>query len=103
MIKNIRISDQWGEYISTESAKNVHRSTKKRMIQDKLTLVRFFEVGVNLEDFSNSDQMALQVEDVYDVLVVKFLEYDFLFMFDQTSGHGKMREGSLNVNNMSVR
>ena len=60
-------------------------------------------MGVNLECFWNHDQMAFQVEDEYDVLVVQFPEYDFLFMFDQSSGHGKMREGSLNLHNMSVK
>ena len=44
--------------------------------------------------------MSLQVEDIYDVLLVKFPDYDFLLLLDQSSGHGKMREGSLNVNSM---
>ena len=47
--------------------------------------------------------MALQVEDVFDVLSVKFPEYDFLFLMDQSSGHGRMREDALNVNQMSVK
>jgi len=98
-----RMSQQWSEYISVESAKNVYGNIKKKPITDELTLVRFFEVGVNLEGFWNYDQMALQVEDIYDVLVIKYPNFDFLFMFDQSSGHGKMREGSLNVHNMGVR
>ena len=65
--------------------------------------MRFFDVGVNLEGFWNNDRMALQVEDIYDVLAVKFPHYDFLLMLDQSSGHGQMREGALNVNSMSVR
>ena len=98
-----RLSKQWGTYISEESAKNVYGNISKKPFTDKLTLVRFFEVGVNLEGFWNYDQMALQVEDVYDVLAIKYPNYDFLFIFDQSSGHGKMRVGSLNVYNMGVR
>ena len=56
-----------------------------------------------MEGFWNYDQMALQVEDVFDVLAIKYPAYDFLFMLDQSSGHGRMREGSLNVNLMSLK
>ena len=47
--------------------------------------------------------MSLQVEDVYDVLATVYPTYDFLLLLDQSSGHGKMREGALNVNTMGVR
>ena len=45
--------------------------------------------------------MALQVEDIYNVLGVKYPDFDLLL--DQSSGHGKMREGLSNVNIMGVR
>ncbi len=77
-------------------------ATTKKLI-DNLTLIRFFDVGVNLEGFWNYDQMAIQVEDVYDVLCVKYPQFDFLFILDQSSGHGEMRESSLNVNLMSMK
>ena len=51
----------------------------------------------------NYDQMVLQVDDVYDMLVIKYPHYYFLLMLDQSSGHGKMREDALNANSMSVR
>ena len=66
-------------------------------------MIKFFDLGVNLEGYWNFDQMALQVEDIYDVFSVKFPDYDFLLLLDQSSGHGTMREGSLNVNSMGVR
>ena len=59
--------------------------------------------------------MALQVEDIYDVLDVKCNnnnvgdnsninnDVEFVLMMDQSSGHGRMREGALNANNMGVR
>ena len=56
-----------------------------------------------MEGFWDYDQMSLQVEDIYDVLATKFPPYDFLLLLDQSSGHGKMREGALNANTMSVR
>lgn len=47
--------------------------------------------------------MALQVEDLNGVLTIKYPHYNFLLLLDQTSGHGRMREGSLNVNMMSLK
>jgi len=73
------------------------------MIKDKLTLVRFFDVGINEEGYWNYNQIALQVEDVFDALAIKYPQYDIVFMMDQSSGHGKMREGALNANLMSVK
>ena len=67
-----------------------------------ILLVRFFDVAINLEGFWNNDQMTLQVEDVYNVLSKKIPHYDFLMLLDQNSGHGRMREGSLNVNVMNL-
>ena len=68
--------------------------------------MKFFDVGINEEGYWNNNQIALQVEDVYDALSIKFNDdnnVDFILMIDQSSGHGHMREGALNVNNMSVR
>ena len=47
--------------------------------------------------------MALQIEDAFDVLSIKCLDYDFLILMDQSSGHGKRMEGGLNAGEMSVR
>ena len=96
-----RMSNEWGFCLSKIEANNIYGLTKKKT--GKLTLVSFFDVEVNLEGFWNYDQMALQVEDIFDVLAIKYPEFDILFLFDQSSGHGKMREGALNANTMSVR
>ena len=46
--------------------------------------------------------MKLQLEDVFDVLVEVFPEFDFLFLFDQSSGHTKMRVDGLNTKNARI-
>ena len=56
---------------------------------------------MNEEGYWNYNHVALQVEDVFDVLSIKYPSYDLLFVLDQSSGHGRMREGALNVNQMS--
>ena len=49
--------------------------------------------------------MALQVEDIVDCLAIKYYNknVDFLFMIDQSRGHGHVRDGALNANTMNVR
>ena len=83
------MSQEWCNYVSTNEAMTVYGTTKKTKITDPLTLVRYFDIGVNLEGFLNNDQMSLQVEDIYDVLSVKYPAYDFLLLLDQSSGRGK--------------
>ena len=73
------------------------------MVKDPLTLVRFFDVGINEEGYWNYNQIALQVEDVFDVLAIKCPQYDIVLLMDQSSGHRKMSDGALNANSMSVR
>lgn len=98
-----RLGKTWGQYLSKKESIEVYGNSKKKVIEDQLTLVRFFDIGMNEEGYWNFNHMALQVEDVFDVLSVKFPEYDFLFLMDQSSGHGRMREDALNVNQMSVK
>ena len=98
-----RRSEKWGQYVETKAAIEVYGSTQKKEIKDPLTLVRFFDVGINEEGYWNYFHMALLIEDAFDVLSVKYPEYDFLILMDQSSGHGKRMEGGLNAAEMSVK
>ena len=44
--------------------------------------------------------MALQMEDVYDVVSTVYPHFDFVTQMDQSAGHGKKREGGLDVSMM---
>ena len=77
-------------------------ATQKK-IDDPLTLVRFFDLGINDEGYWNYFHMALQIEDTFDVLSVKYPDFDFAILMDQSSGHGKKRGGGLNAMEMSGR
>ncbi len=68
-----RMSSEWCHYLSKESALTVYGTTKKKKIVDNLTLMHFFDVGINLEGFWNYDQMALQGEDIKNVVSVNTL------------------------------
>ena len=68
---------------------------QKKLISDKLTLIRFFDVGIDKEGYWNYNQVALQVKDVCDVLSIEFnnnnvdsnvdnsSNVDFVIMMDQ--------------------
>ena len=47
--------------------------------------------------------MALQIEDAFDVVSVKYPDFNFVILMDQSSCHGKKIEGGLNAMEMSVR
>ena len=98
-----RISDEWGEYISDKESIEVYGFNKKKKIKDTFTLVQFFDIGINEEGYWNYNHMALQVEDIFDVLSTKYIDFDFVFLMDQSSGHGRMRDGSLNINTMNKK
>ncbi len=42
-----RQSGEWGTYISSKEAFKINGTDKKKIIKDPLTLVRFFDVGIN--------------------------------------------------------
>ena len=97
-------SREWGKYISSKESIETGNN-KKKPLEDQLTLIKYLDVGIKEEGHWNYNQMALQVEDVVDCLTIKYKNkyVDFLFLMDQSSGHGHMRDGTLNTNMMSVR
>ena len=78
-------------YISEDSAIEILGTKKKKRLTNKHALIKYIDMGVNNEGFWDYHQMALQVEDAFDVLRVKYPEADFLILMDQSAGHGKKR------------
>ena len=101
LINQRRQSYEWSHYVSKKEAIEVYRTSKKKPLKDKHTLIQYFNVGINEEGYWNYNHIALQVEDVFDILSIRFPGHDFCFLMDQSSGHGRMREGSLNANLMN--
>ena len=46
--------------------------------------------------------MVLQVEDIVDILLVKFNNNNVDFLIDQSRSHGRMRDRALNTIMMSL-
>ena len=49
-----RVSDKWCHYLSADEAMTVYGTTKKKKITDGLILIRFFDVGMNLEEIGRA-------------------------------------------------
>ncbi len=88
------------KYKDEESAiSKLGTSIKKNL--PKSPFVKEFECGASNEGYWCYEHKVLQFENVIDCLMVLFLQYDYLFMFDHLCGHDKQREDWLNVQRMS--
>ena len=72
----------------------------KQVIPDD-PLLRHFKCDIHRDGYLNSSYTKLQIEDVLDIITLIFPQFDFMFLFDQSSGHMKCREDGLIVNKMN--
>jgi len=79
----------------------VKNRTHKKDIQDSSLFCQFFDYGASKEGYWNFNHAALQLEDLVDCLIVLFPNVDFVFLFDQSSGHGKHQKDGLSANLMN--
>jgi len=100
-LNEINNLQQQHEYLSVESPMEVKNSTQKKDIQDSSPFCRFFDYRASKEGYWNVNHAALQLEDLVDCLIVLFPNVDFIFLFDQSSGHGKHQKDGLSANLMN--
>ena len=101
MRNKINFARRGKKYNSADDAELILGSSYKGDLEDDPTL-RFFSAGANREGYWSNSHAKIQLEDVYDVLSIIFPDFDFIFLFDQSSGHKKYREDSLNIKNINV-
>ena len=89
------------KYKSEDSAMLVYNTVYKDDIKDD-PLLRYFRAGMNKDGYWNSNHMKVQLEDSVDVLTYLFPTFDFVFLFDQSSGHTKLRSDGLHVGSMNM-
>ena len=83
--------------LAEEAAIEVHGCSKKKTLsKSESPFLLFFEFGENREGYWNYNNMVIQFEDAVDVLQVMHPQYDFIFLFDHSSGHAKQRPDGLN-------
>lgn len=64
--------------------------------------MRYFRSGSNHDGYWNDSHAKIELEGVIDILSHIFPNFDFLFLFDQSSGHTKMRSDGLSISNMNI-
>jgi hypothetical protein len=98
------------DYVSNEAAESLLHSSKKpaltrRMFDDSMIdspFLKLFRYGQNHDGYWTHRHMKIQFEDAVDCLKILYPGHDFLFLFDQSSGHTKKREGGLDAISMNV-
>jgi hypothetical protein len=98
------------EYLSKEDAIFLRGSAEKQPITREQfdndlvdsPFLKSFRYGKNHEGYWTNRHMKLKLEDVVDCLCVAFPDFDFLFLFDQSSDHTKKRDDGLSTQNMNV-
>ena len=89
------------DYLDENASMEVLKTKTKPPLKDS-PFVRKFQYGLNYDGYWNYHHMVIQFEDVVDVLKALYGDtYHFLFFFDHSSGHDKMRPNGLNSNNMN--
>ena len=88
------------DYFDAAAAAEVNGTSKKAPLTNS-PFVKLFEFG-GRNGYWTGNHMILQTEDCIDCLQVIFeSRYDFVFLFDHSSGHAKKRAGGLSVTSMT--
>ena len=88
-------------YFDKVAAQDVNESTKKPVLTAS-PFLRLLEYGANNDGYWTGNHMILQFEDCIDCLRVLYAEqYDFVFLFDHSSGHAKKQENGEDASAMT--
>jgi hypothetical protein len=89
-------------YADEEAAIEILGSSRKMpLTKTKSPFLLLFEYGENREGYWSYINMVIQFEDAVDVIRVMHPTYDFIFLFDHSSGHAKQRPDGLNQHRMN--
>jgi hypothetical protein len=89
-------------YKDKDAAIEVYGSDKKKpLTKEALPFLVTFAYNENKEGYWDYNHMVLQFEDTVDVLKVMYPEYEFVYLFDHSSGHSKQRPDGLNSIHMN--
>ena len=68
----------------------VHKTVNSKKYITYNLLLGYFCAGTNHEGHWNNSHMEVQLEDCFDFLEYLFPLLDFVFLFDQSTGHTKL-------------
>ena len=88
---------------SDESAATMKNGSPKKPKLTTSPFVRKLEYGNQNEGYWTYECMVLQLEDIIDLLSFEFPSFDFVFLFDHSNGHDRLRPNGLNLNKIGIR
>jgi hypothetical protein len=90
------------EYSDVLAAMDKRGTVKKKPLRSSPFVFKF-EYGANDEGYWTYDHMILQFKDCVHAVKVFYPEYDYMFLFYHSCGHGRKRPDGLCVNSMRKR
>ena len=88
---------------SDESSAVIKNGNSKKPKLTTSPFVRKMEYGNTHEGYWTYECMILQLEDVIDILKFEFPDFDFVFLFDHSNGHDRLRPNGLNINKIGIK
>ena len=86
-------------YKDEEAAMTINKTIQKPSLTSS-PFIKMFELGQNNEGYWTYNHMVLQLEDCIDCLQVVHPEFEYVFLFDHSSGHAKKRKDGLDGGSM---
>ena len=88
------------KYIDEQAANTINGKADKPNLTSSPFAIQF-EYGINAQGYWDYNRMMLQFEDCVDVVSVLFPEFEFVFLFDHSSGHDRQRPDGLSITKIS--
>jgi hypothetical protein len=88
---------QGKHYSDEEAAKKIKGNSLMKMPLTGSPFVVKFEYGANNQGYWDYDHMIIQFKACIDVVKTLHPEFDFVFLFDHSCGHGRQRPDGLSV------
>ena len=102
ILAQVNLQRDGEKYADQDAAIEINGSPNKQPLTfDKSPFLVYFEYGENKEGYWAYSNMVLQFEDAVDVLKIMHPEFEYVFLFDHSSGHAKQRPDGLNQHRMN--
>jgi len=99
-LERVNLQRENKKYADSTALKTLRGHDNKAKLT-KSPFIRNLEYGVNQDGYWGYNNIVEQFEDCVDVIKTLYPELQTKWMFDQSSGHCKKKEGGLNVHGMN--